>query len=313
VILSEKVQEFYECVDLNSLRVHAPDSVLFVCGGRLDTKATYPPSLREAFLRVKDRKPLNSHRVIIAEEANLFFPRGNYKNFLRIEADLAQISELVLLFSESFGSAAELGAFVTVDEIAQHLLVVMDDANYDDDSFIKLGPVRELEDSYPKSVCVLNCADLGIPALHKPASINLNVFFDRISAAVVERSAMAKEHTTFDSSRPGHLIKLVVGLVQHYGALTAEDIDFYFFSILGKSIPFGRIEEFLTCAEFVGWILRRKLGFVTYFTAPPSLKQAVSYKFLPSAEVADRLRWISDIRTTIKSLDPERFRAISGP
>jgi hypothetical protein len=44
----------------------------------------------------------------MAEDLNAFFPNGNYHDILTFEADIAQLSDLVLLFSESFGSAAEL-------------------------------------------------------------------------------------------------------------------------------------------------------------------------------------------------------------
>jgi hypothetical protein len=139
VLAGGDIPDLVECVDVNSVRVHAPTSVILVCGGRSDVTATKPTSLRDAYVKLLHRKEFSKYKTLLAEELQAFFPNGQYRDILTLEADIAQISDLIILFTESFGSAAELGAFAIMPTIAPKLLVVIDDHYYGEDSFIKLG------------------------------------------------------------------------------------------------------------------------------------------------------------------------------
>ena len=225
MIAGDKIPDLVGYVDVETIHVHAPKSGIFLCGGQVDAKSLYPLSLRDAFMRIHSASPFSEHLVILAEDLNAFFPQGFYSDILSFEGDIAQISELIILFSESFGSVAELGAFVMVPEIASRLLVVVDDKNYRDQSFIRLGPLLSLENQYGESaVYVVHRNDIGIASIKDIASINLKVFADRLKDAIKTRMATTKEPSKFDPTRNGHVIKLVVGLIQHYSALTLDEI-----------------------------------------------------------------------------------------
>ena len=227
VLTRKNIPELVEGVDPSTFRVHAPTAVIFLCGGPFDATSTFPKSLRDAFMRIDAEKPAAHYKVRLAEELNIFFlTRGAYKDILTFEQDIAQISELILLFSESFGSAAELGAFAITDEIAKRLLVVMDDKNYKDNSFVRLGPILALENQYGESVvCVLNRTEINIKDISKTETLDMRVFGERVKNAVRARLLSIHERTTFDPEREGHIIKLIVGLIQHYGALTSDEIE----------------------------------------------------------------------------------------
>lgn len=131
-------------------------------------------------MRIAYLHPFTKYNSILAEELEAFFPNGDYKDFLSLESDIAQISTLILLFSESFGSAAELGAFAMVEEIARKLLVVIDDKRYSENSFIKLGPLRAIQlSSGDGAVCVLNRDDLNIIDSDNLYNLDKN-FFSKI-------------------------------------------------------------------------------------------------------------------------------------
>src|SRR6185295_12911360 len=106
---------------------------------------------------------LKGRDLIQAEEITsdfLFFKK--YDNILDFETDLAQIVELIILFCESEGSLAELGAFAMIDEIAQRLFVVVRQKHWNASSFIKLGPLRRVERKYGReTVCVVDDDDVG--------------------------------------------------------------------------------------------------------------------------------------------------------
>ena len=304
-------------MDVGTLRVYAPSPAIFLCGGPVDSSVPSPPSLREAFLRLHTTPPFSEYKILLAEELNAFFPQGSYKDILSFESDIAQLSELIVLFSESFGSAAELGAFSMVPEIALRLLVVIDDRHYAIQSFITLGPVRYLENEYKgSSICVINLNDLSIRNIFDLTTLNLSAFSTVMGNAINARKIKKIERSTFDRTRNGHIIKLIVGLVQHYGSLTVDEIDALLFCF-DVPVQHSKIPDFLLCAEFLGWIIKDKRGINTFYSAMIA-KDAVSYKHKPNGPTIDRIRWRADVLEFWRRGDPERFSSItfarrSGP
>jgi hypothetical protein len=225
-VIAGDIPDLVGYVDVKSIRVHAPAPAIFLCGGPVDATAAAPPSLRDAFMRIHHTPPFSRYLTILAEDLNAFFPEGDYKDILKFETDIAQICDLIILFSESYGSAAELGAFSMFEEIARRLLVVIDDLNYNRLSFITLGPVRFLQNLCGESaICVLHRDDLGITSINATQSINLKTFSARMGSAISARTAASREPSTFNPDRNGHIIKLIVGLIQHYGALTLDEVE----------------------------------------------------------------------------------------
>ena len=260
-------------------------------------------------MRIHTTPPFSRYLTILAEELNAFFPEGHYKDILKFETDIAQICDLIILFSESYGSAAELGAFTMIEEIALRLLVVIDDFNYSKMSFITLGPLRSLQDSYgDAAVCVLHRDDLGITSVSTTQSIDIPTFSQRLKTAISAKVAVSPEPATFDPTRNGHLIKLIVGLIQHYGALTIDEIDVLLFCMNIQSTP-SDISNFLLCAIFLRWIVKDKRGPHVFFLSIVD-NEAIAYKLLPEVPLLDKNRWRSDIVAHWRKDDPERFNSI---
>ena len=295
---------------MSTVRVHSPTSLLFLCGGPINIKALKPPSLREAFTRVLHEKPFKKYTMLLAEQLNAFFPKGNYQDILTFEAHIAQISELIVLFSESFGSAAELGAFSMVPDISHRLLVVIDDDNYHANSFISLGPIRALENKFKSSVCVLHRNDIGIPNIRNVEDVKIDVLSAQMQAAIEARELTSKEHTTFDPARPGHIIKFIVGLIQNYGALTIDEIEAHLYCV-GLATPVETLKNYLLCAEFADWIVQDKRGIRTYFSALDRRK-ALQFESRKDREKFDKIRWQAAVMEHWKTTDATRFSSIQA-
>lgn len=295
---------------MSTVRVHSPTPLLFLCGGPIDMAAVKPPSLREAFTRVLHQRPFKKYTMLLAEQLNAFFPKGNYQDILTFEAHIAQISELIVLFSESFGSAAELGAFSMVPDIAHRLLVVIDDDHYNANSFISLGPIRSLENKFQSSVCVLHRKDIGIENIRRVEDVKIDVLAAQMQGAIEAREATSKEHTTFDSMRPGHIIKFMVGLIQYYGSLTIDEIETYLYCA-GISTDVETIKNYLLCAEFADWVMQDKRGIKTYFSALDRNK-ALQFESRKDQEKLDKIRWQAAVMKHWKETDATRFSSIQA-
>ena len=75
--------------------------------------------------------------------------------YLDLEGDLAYLSALILVFVESAGSIAELGAFCQTPVLNEKLFAVIEHRYQDEESFIKDGPVAKLKQLNNESVFFL--------------------------------------------------------------------------------------------------------------------------------------------------------------
>lgn len=301
-----------EYLDANDIRVQAPSPIVFVCGGEVtDIAAPQPKSLRDAFLKIIDFPPIRKARLFLAEEINLFYlSRRTYDDLLEFETDLAQITDLVLLFCESEGSLAELGAFAMTAEISQRILVVMRDKYYKKDSFVMLGPILALKNTYGEQVTyVLDDSDINITGTTY-RDLNISTLKERLIKPIQKRLEIIREPTTFNKQKSGHLIKLIVGLIQEYGALTIDEIH----EILHKMeihLTAEKAASYLLCAEAVEWIKADKKGGEVYYFAKSLKHDAVQYMFDGNLPETNKLRRRMSIRLFWKEKDPDRFRGIT--
>jgi hypothetical protein len=296
-----------------SLKVHAPTSVVFVCGGAVEPNAPIPKSLRDAFLRIAHKTILLKYDVRRAEEMEWAFPKGGeYAELVEFESDIAQISDLIVLFSENAGSLAELGAFTKDDEIASRMLVFVDNENYANPSFIKLGLLDYLMRRYGnETVFVLQLGELKIPSITELDTIDLNSLTTLSNGPLTFHLKVKKlEPRTFDKTRNGHVTKLITGLIQHYAALTLDEIDTLLYC-LGVPTPQQEIKKHLNCAELFGWVLKERAGFQTYFAAIEG-NRALHFDFDPKSERLDRSRWNTEIVAYWRDNDPDRFSSIQA-
>lgn len=301
---------FWEDLDGRKIHVQAPSPVIFLCGGRCsDLSVSAPLSPRDAFMKKHDNPATRGRRLILAEDVTvLSIFSEHYRDLLEFETDLAQITDLILLFCESEGSLAELGAFSMVDEIAKRLLVVIRDKHWSAESFVTLGPIRALEKMYGSdTVFVLDDADVDMRG-QSAAHVKIDVLCDRLVEPIRNRLSNAREPTTFDANRAGHVIKLVVGLIQEYGALTVEEIC-WLLDKLDIQRPANQIAAYMLCAKEVDWIVKKRTGHASYYVAR-AVSDAATIALKEGAGLRNKARRRLLIREHWQEREPLRARAI---
>jgi hypothetical protein len=312
-VIAEKTQipDIIEWLSLDKLHVHAPTTAVLVCGGINDITVAVPQSYRHAFMKLIHTPPFSKLNFRLAEEADLYRPQPVYSNWMDFESDLAQIFQLVMLFCESEGSIAELGTFANIDEISRKLLIIIDEVNRKSKGYVTLGPIGAVEGKYGRaSVFVVNFDGLNIPPDGNVSDIDLAEFGRRLSTVILEALERHKDPRTFDPARTGHVIKLVTGMIQHFGALTVDEIDVILFS-LGLKVLQSDIQKYIECAKFLDWIVEDERGQKTYFAAIQE-KDAFEY-VLKDADNRPKLRksaWRAQVRQYWQEKDPERFSVI---
>ncbi len=302
---------FIEDLDVGSLHVQAPTEVIFLCGGPYDgTREAGLKSLRHAFHCIAAHPALKGREIIMAEDVT----RGSdfsahYGDLLSFERDIAQITELVLLFCESEGSFAELGSFSSYKEIYSQLLVVIRQVFWEKDSFIRLGPLDFLKRNCgDESVFVIRDEDIGIVD-RDISTIDIDLFKKLIQYPLRARLEATREPTTFVNGRAGHRIKLIVGLIQEYGALRLAEIisTLPYFDIHASD---EEVRCYLLCARSVGWIEEKASGFGSYWIAREE-NPALNYPVSNKASLKDRPRRRLMILEHWREKDDMRFKMLT--
>ncbi len=244
----------------------------------------------------------------MAEEAKPLNTDAGYSDLLSFKSDIAQVVSLILLFAESPGSLAELGAFAALQTVAPKLLAVIDDNYYERSSFIRNGPVKFLEANHGEEwVHVLDKLELGIPEDNTLSTLNSIKFLASITPAIDKRLRMLPDWTKCQIRQDGHVILLITGLCQEFGALILKEIREYLDYFKANT---SRLQNFIYCAELLGWITKVRKGNNIYYVATQG-DSALDYSFNPASTVRDKVRWRSDIRSFWRKEDGPRFSAIT--
>jgi hypothetical protein len=115
--------------------------VIFACGAKPNPRN---PSGRDRLLEYADRH-LTQFRFLMAEDFFSCFRNEDNLDLLKLENELAQFSDCIVIILESPSAIAELGAFAANDRLAKIMLVVNDSKYKGNDSFITHGPLAKIE------------------------------------------------------------------------------------------------------------------------------------------------------------------------
>lgn len=115
-----------------------------LCGKQVNGSIDNRKITKDLFYRF--RKDIKN---IMSEECFEF--QGNL-DLLTFEEILAEISDAVIIYVESMGSACELGAFAYVDSMLSKLLVINDVEYRGAQSFINDGPIKKIANKDEKSI-----------------------------------------------------------------------------------------------------------------------------------------------------------------
>lgn len=269
---------FLEKLDIGSIHVYSPRSAVFVCGGKQEEDGQLPPkSIRDALIRAGELPSITKSTLFVVEKVtNQFLREHVYGDFYEFENDMAQVCDLVLLISESPGSFTELGSFTRDAEVARKLFTVIRNVHFGDGSYIDVGPIKYLEDKQAGSVFVVSDDEYVIDESDY-GKLNTELLAERLREPVRKRMERAKEHTQFSKDRNGHLCKLVVGLVQDFGALEISEIQ----GVLDfLEVPADQTcaEKIVFCGKTVEWLQTDRRGLRT-FVLPSVEKRAAKFAF----------------------------------
>lgn len=213
------IQKFKELVAPQKTQIESLFSLILVFGGPAsDVKDKYS-SCRNVFLswaHETNYELVNSLRI--PED----FPEWNdfegYPNLVEFERDAGCLTRGVLLFSESPGAFAELGAFCSDDDLCERLLVVLAEEHYVARSYISLGPIQLIKKKHSeKSIYTADTTD-------KPREFEAEV--KDVGDALLNKVGVKLKEKQFRSDKTRDQFLLIADLIELFGALTEQEIGF---------------------------------------------------------------------------------------
>ncbi len=281
------------------------EGIIFLCGGSVDATSHRPVSIRDALCREIAKEPTLQRRARLAEDYRNWSFDGHYKDLSSFEDHLAELSSVIVLALESGGSLAELGLFSALKSFQKKLIVFISNHHYDQDSFIRLGPIKFLEESIDNQAECFPWVRLNMSR----EEVDLDEI-DRIQPELIEalkeRIPKSPGEEKFDRGRWLHQALLVCELVWLMSALTLGEIS-SFFEELGIHIDLREIKRILFMLENVELISIEPRSMQRFYLSRID-KSYVNWG--RGAGPFDARRFQSDVLEFYKTSDKKRFRML---
>lgn len=227
---SNAIDVFTSSVNPAATRIKELPPIVLVFGGKLG--GPYD-SARQMFLNwLTAKNHFIDEFVRLPEHFNNWNDFEGYDNLIDFERDAASLARAIVLFSESEGSFAELGAFCMDDILAERLFVVIGVEHYGAGSFIAHGPIKKIEHHYEGAICVVDSID--------PAKIQQEL--DQVADALSEKINSIPKSVGFNPQRQRDQFLLAVDLVDLFGAITLNELR-ELMRFMGVEIARTRLEQ----------------------------------------------------------------------
>lgn len=300
---------FIENLEADGTHVYSPNPFILLCGGeRTDINVVKPKSLRDAFLKSDFYATIKNGEVRQIEDIREYFDKdAPYKELVSFERNIAQLSDLVLLFSESPGSFVELGVFSSYRDIADKSLVVIQQKFLGKDSFIAKGPIAYLTSISKRSVFSLTNASIGLRG-NEFSTVKPDKLLSLLAGPVEQRLEESRESKTLRRASFSHRCRLYIAFLREFQVLTDDELIKLFAAFEIKITP-SVLDRISFCCKCVDWSKTAQLGFDRIHFAKELPKEAA--KFVLKGSFSDRVKRRLQIREYWLKNHPDRLEARS--
>lgn len=284
----------------------ALQGIYFLCGGPIDVREARPTSLRDAIYRSLASDRAIEERIRLAEHYKDWSADGVYADLIEFERHLAELSSVIVLVLESPGAIAELGLFASSQQFSEKLLLFVASSHYGDTSFIRLGPVKYLEEVY-KNPAHYDAwlKDAGAGRLVFDAEF-ADTLADDFRNAVSSRLNKPSHEHAFDRGNWLHRSLLTCELVNLMSALTVGEIR-GFLKDFGIELSQAALRQKLFLLVKIGLLKIEPSGDQRFYVS----NDAREFVSVPTDErVFDKDRFRTDVISYYTAHDKKRFRAL---
>lgn len=277
-------ESFLATVDPQKTTVVSFPEYVAVFGGSISPKGSKanPKSQRDAFFRwiLANRKELEEI-LLLPESYDDWNAFDTYSDLLLFERDLGCLTSAVLVFVETPGAIAELGAFSQIDSLSQRLLIVITENRHPKKTFISLGPIRSVSKTqeHAFSVCIIPNVKPKDVVAHMPV----------VMGTLDEKRKRKATSAMFDKDQPQHQILLILDLINLFSITTVLELKSLAFHF-DVDLPLRRLNQILFTLEKTKFIVSQGYGSATYFVPHKFRKTYIDYTSISAANPFNRDR-----------------------
>lgn len=301
------IDELCSKISPENFRIENFPELIFMCGGPmiLTEAGSSIPSVRYyIFNYIKENEPELFNKIILAEKINDWLDGSPYDHLLELERDLAGLVSVIPLFLESYGAVAELGSFVSENQIRSRLLVFMEEKYYEAPSFIYLGPIKLLLKEEKGQVLAYSWENTD-GKLDEGMLLQLA---PEICNEIKEFLKRKDETKKFSASMAAHKILLMSDFIDIAYVARYQEIA-RFFDKCGIPTLEKDIKKYLLIAEKLGLIAMQNEGREKFYFSPNFERVNFITKIFPAN---DRLAWMTKFRAYVKTNEKVKERALSN-
>lgn len=292
--------ELLSSISIEESKVNLSHPIVFLCGGVVDVTASSDVSVRNMLLEhLSSSNPALFDKIKLAEYFKDWLHDAIYDNLLTFEDDIANISSLIIIILESAGSIAELGIFAANPNLKGKLLVFIQESHFEQNSFIKLGPLRHIDPDDDGFVCSYSWDDENIGSTLRPYLID-------IENDITDFLSNTPEHIHIEPESSGHIAFLIYELVSIFKALKLTEIETYL-KLLGFEKSRVEIKRLLFLLNKLEFIDSRRRGKLDYYF-PISKEQKVHFTNKTGEPRFDRKKMTMAAMQFYNTNDSERHR-----
>ena len=243
-------------------------------------------SLRHYLLEDRKIEKRIDAEIVLAEQANQLYRDTSYNDLITFEEDIARISAMVLLIAESAGSLAELGAFATNDTIRQSLTILLRSDHEEEESFIRYGPVKKVQNEDGDRVGVFPWRVNGKGRVVKASArqhVKSIVDFINVRLKKVPQEELFRANPTLQKFIS---IYWILYLSQ---AMSISELNAYLVAC-GFADDTADVKNKLFCMKMVGWVDRYTYANKTFWFVNFSQDPFSRYAFVEGVVERDTAR-----------------------
>jgi len=312
--MDDPVLAFAKSVRLVDCRIINTPNLIFLCGGPTPflplTQFDLAPyhSARDYFKRymIKNQPDLYTRRVKVAEQINRRFEHDGFSDLLEFEERIAVFCDSILLFVESPGSIAELGAFATSKILREKTIAIMSTEYPRDDTFIADGPVRRLRNERRDAVRYFDWNPLSI---NEPKTLEaLKAMSEELVQLLTERDQPVVREPQLNQEFTSHTMLLIADLIDILGITVESEIS-QCLTAWGYQIKPQLLTQYISVLERLKIVKQLPYSAECYWVSKANLPY-IRYDFTPIAPLRDRdrdrERLKSLIRASLRTRDSKR-------
>ena len=292
------IVEFAKSLRGDRCKIRNTPNLIFLCGGKIGENGPYL-SCRDYFWRhLKNNAKKIADRVRLAEDVNKWFRGGEFPDLLMLENYVAHLADITVLFVESPGSIAELGAFAASDTLRPKTLAVVNTFYEMRRTFIIDGPIQKILN---EDKSLVHYYEWNPENLNSTDAVNeFREIAEGLTRFLKSRAKSLPKQQAFNINLHGHVLLMITDLIETAGVATSTDIA-RCLEALGGQANRKDLNRYLSLLESMSFIANAHRSNEDFFV-PGSSRRFIRYAYQPGVVLKERTKIVCSIRNNLSPL-----------